>query len=420
MRGQRSRLLIWLVLLSTVAVCGAVVVVVLRSRARAGQGMPPYSVYSDAPDGLATAADVLRKLGWQPVAVTRPIQQTHHRGLLLLVEPRRASMELVPGPELSDTDVTGLLDWVSRGNTLLLCGMRNTRLHDKVGVEIIPSGEDTADVIYEAVPGAAGAYTARIERLSLESKATVQGRGIVPLWWFGDRPAAALVRHGAGRVLIVPDASLLTHRGLLRDDNVLFLYNLAALDAVDGRVYFDEYHHGIRSGGGYWSYLRFHDQHWVLLHLALLAGLAVWATGRRLGPAVPLRPRMQTDGVDFASSVARIYEKADARPLIAGVLARHFLDAVTAHLRLRRLAAPAEIMVAWRQRYAEKSARRLNDLLRAVEALAASAEPGHTPAAVDLMATAQEADEFVQTYIRKSAIRSPKPIRNPTKEIDRN
>jgi hypothetical protein len=408
MRLQRSRLVTWLVLVATVAVCGAIVVVVLRSRARAGQGMPPYSVYSDASDGLATAADVLRKLGWQPVAVTRPIQQTHHRGLLLLVEPRRTPMELVPAPDLSDADVAGLLDWVSRGNTLLVCGMRNTRLHNKVGVEIIPPQGEAADVIYEAVPGAAGAYTARIERLGLESKATVLGRGMVPLWWLGDRPGAVLVRHGAGRVLIVPDASLLTHRGLLRDDNVLFLYNLAALDAVDGRVYFDEYHHGIRSGGGYWSYLRFHDQHWVLLHLALVAGLALWATGRRLGPAVPSRPQAQTDGVDFASSVARIYEKADARPLIAGVLARHFLDTVTAHLRLRRLAAPGEIMVAWRQRYSEKSAQRLDDLLRLALALAASAEPGQTPAALDLIATAQKVDAFVQRYIRKSEIRNLK------------
>jgi hypothetical protein len=391
-RKQHSRLLIWLVLLNTVIVCGIIAASVLRSRARAGQGMPPYSVYSDGPDGLATTADVLRNLGWQPVAVTRPIQQTHHRGLLLLVEPRRAALQLVPAPELSDADVAGLLDWVSRGNTLLLCGLRNTGLHEKLGVKITPPDGEAADVIYEASPGAAGAYTARIDRLALESKATVSGRGIVPLWWFGTQPAAALVQHGAGRVLIVPDASLLTHRGLLRDDNVLFLYNVAALDAVDGRVYFDEYHHGIRSGGGYWGYLRFRDQHWVLLHLALLAGLAAWATGRRLGPAAPLQPRAQTDGVDFASSVARIYEKADARPLIAGVLARHFLDAVTAHLRLRRLATPQVIMAAWRQRYGQEFAQQLADLLRWAEVLGAG--PDHTPAAPNLMATAKAFDAF--------------------------
>ena len=131
----------------------------------------------------------------------------------------------------------------------------------------------------------------------------------------GQRP---VVRHGKGRVLVAPDASILTHRGLLREDNVIFLYNVAALDAEDGRVYFDEYHHGIRSGGGYWNYLRYHSQHWVLLHLLLVAGLALWAVGRRLGPAAPMPDTKRADGVDYASSVARIYEKADARPLVSG------------------------------------------------------------------------------------------------------
>jgi hypothetical protein len=407
----RSRLPIWLVLIATLIVCGAVVVTVLRDRARAGQGMPPYSVYSDGPDGLATAADVLRKLGWQPVAVTRPIQQTHHRGLLFLVEPRRSGLQLAETPELSDADVAGLLDWVGRGNTLVIFGLRNTRLHDKLGVVITPATDEAEDVVYEALPGAAGAYTQRMERLGLETKATVTGRGL-PLWWFGDKPGALLVRHGNGRVVVVPDASLLTHRGLLRDDNVLFLYNLAAVEAVDGRVYFDEYHHGIRSSGGYWSYLRFHHQQWALLHLVLVAGLAVWATGRRLGPALPLRPRAQTDGVDFASSVARIYEKADARPLIASVLARHFLDTVTAHLRLRRLASPAEIMATWRQRYPEESARHLEELLRPAEALSAHTAPPETPA---LMGLAQAFDAFVQQHIKPNT----KPRKNENHEKDR-
>jgi hypothetical protein len=390
----RSRLLVWSILLGTVAVCGVVAFGVLRTRAREGQGMPPYSVYSDAPDGLATAADVLRKLGWQPVAVTRPIQQTHHRGLLVLVEPRRGRLQLGPTPELSDADVDGLLAWVAQGNTLLFCGSRNTRLHDKLGVVITPGTSDE-DGVYEVRPGAAGAYTDRIDRLAVESSAAVAGRGAVPLWWLRDKPGAVLVGHGAGRVLIVPDPSLLTHRGLLRDDNVVFLYNLAALDAVDGQVYFDEYHHGIRSGGGYWSYLRYHHQQGVLAQLVLVAALAAWAVGRRLGPARPLLPRRQTDGVDFASSVARIYEKADARALVAGVLVRNFMDTVTAHLRLRRLAVPAEVVGVWRQRYSEESARRLDELLRAAALLEAQPpEPGA------LVTAARALDDFVAKYVK--------------------
>jgi hypothetical protein len=393
-RRQHSRLLLWFVLIAVPILCIAVTFFVLRDRAQAGAGMPDYSVYSDGPEGLAQAAALLRNLGWQPVAVTRPIQQTHHRGLLILVEPVRVAGPLGPGPALSDSDVDGLLEWVHKGNTLLYCGSHNTRLHDRLAVRLTEAAG--TDTVFRAAPGAVGEYTAGIDRIGLESKATVTGRKAVPLWWLGSQPAAVAVPHGTGRVLIVPDPSLLTHRGLLREDNAVFLYNLAALDSDEGRVYFDEYHHGIRSGGGYWSYLHYHNQHWILLQLLVAAGLAVWAVGRRLGPAVPMPVTRRADGVDYASSVARIYEKAEVRPLVAGIYARSFLDSLTRHLRLRRNAEPAEILMTWRQRYDKRSARVLERLLGEAAALRETRVE-----AARLLRTAQRFDGFLDEYVRR-------------------
>src|SRR4051812_27690820 len=82
-----SRFASWSLVGVLLAAFAAGVVGVLRQRAAAGKGMPPYSVYSQAGDGLGEAADNLRQLGWQPVAVTRPISNTHHRGLLIVCEP---------------------------------------------------------------------------------------------------------------------------------------------------------------------------------------------------------------------------------------------------------------------------------------------------------------------------------------------
>src|SRR5690349_18908979 len=84
-----SRFLCWSLVVLWLGVFGAVVVFLLRERTAAGLSMPAYSVYSEADDGLGEAAQVLRRLGWTPVALTRPIQQTRHRGLLVLAEPRR-------------------------------------------------------------------------------------------------------------------------------------------------------------------------------------------------------------------------------------------------------------------------------------------------------------------------------------------
>jgi hypothetical protein len=365
----------------------------LYQRAYAGLGLPDYSVYSSGPDGLAQAAQVLRRLGWQPVAMTRPIQQTHHRGLLILVEPREPGLHIGPAEPMTDVDVDALLSWVEHGNTLLLATTHQSRLLEKLDVFIDDRG-DSGDVVLWAAPGAVGEYTARVERIGLECIASVSAHGAVPLWWLSNQPAAVLVRHGQGRVLVVSDPSLLTHRGLRREDNVIFLYNVAALDAKDGRVYFDEYHHGIRASGGYWNYLRYHNQHWVVVQLLLLAGAGAWAVGRRLGPPVPMPVTKQADGVDYASSVARIYQKASVRPLVKAALARHFLDVLTQHLRLRRHAEPQDIVDVWRKRYEKGSAAELSSLLQRLEE--------KTPSNASLLATVQAQDRFLEQHAGQS------------------
>ena len=343
----------------------AVVFAVMRGRAEAGKGMPAFSVYSNERDGLATAALVLRKLGWEPVAVTRPIQNTHLHGLLVLVEPHTSAGLMGTDVGLSETDSWGLLKWVARGNTLLLCGRQQMQLHDALGVGLKTDPNVDRDLdVRVAEPGEAGGYTDRIRRLGLEGPDSLRTGPGMPLWWVDGQPGAVLVPHGAGRVLIVPDPSLLTHRGLLRQDNVLFLYNVAALDAVDGRVYFDEYHHGLRSGGGVWGYLHYHHQQWGLVQLLLVALIGVWSVGVRLGPAVPVPPERRADAIDFASAVARIYQRAGVRQVLAKSLVHDFLGRVTGYLRLRPTVPPVQILAAWRKRHPDESAKRLEELLR--------------------------------------------------------
>jgi hypothetical protein len=120
----------------------------------------------------------------------------------------------------------------------------------------------------------------------------------------------------------------------------------------------------------------------------------LWAVGRRLGPAVPLTTTKRADGVDYASSVARIYEKADVRPLLAGIFARDFLAALTVHLRLRRSAQPQEILAAWRQRYGDGSARELGRLVDAADNLRA----GRVGGSGQLLNLVQQLDAFLNEH----------------------
>ena len=119
--------------------------------------------------------------------------------------------------------------------------------------------------------GGATPYTEGMKRLSVKERATLQARDGLPLWnGRGDEPGAVVIGKGKGRVILLAAPSLLTRQGLVlgndwRDDNLLFLANVCALHARDGTVYFDEYHHGLRSGGGFWGYLGYHGRRLVLL-----------------------------------------------------------------------------------------------------------------------------------------------------------
>jgi hypothetical protein len=314
------------------------------------------------------------------------------------VEPDVASV--VPGqaPDLPEADARALLRWVEQGNTLLLCGRRITAVHRALDVLVVNDARAAEGETQLAALGEAGGYTDGIDRLVVEARDTLQAGAGLPLWWVGDQPGAVLVRRGRGRVLVVADPSLLTLRGLRREDNVLFLLNVAVRHAEGGRVYFDEYHHGLRSGGGFWGYLRYHNQHGWVLQVLLIVAVAGWALAVRLGPAVPTPRRARADAVDYASAVARIYERAGVRHRLAKTLARDFLAALTRHLRLRRGALSVEILAAWRRRDPGESSQQLQGLLRGVEELRKRSALSDRR----LLAWAKTLDRFQREVLRAS------------------
>src|SRR5262249_43312682 len=152
-----------------------------------------------------------------------------------------------------------------------------------------------------------------IAPLTVEYRATVGGPGSLPLWYVGDHPGAVVVRRGQGHVLVLADPRVLTNRGLRRSDNVLLLANVARLQGREGRIFFDEYHHGLRSSGGFWGYLGQHRQQRTLLPIAGVLAAGLWRALVRLGPAVPAPRETRADAVDYASALGRLYEQTGSR-----------------------------------------------------------------------------------------------------------
>jgi hypothetical protein len=347
---------VWLLVLLLLGGFVGLAAAALWERVRLGKGLPAFSIYSQQRDGLGELADLLDQLDLSPVPLKRPVEQTNVQGLLIV-----AGMS---ADAYAESEAAGLLRWVEKGNTLLLCGADGTAIHHALhlGMHREPIEEQPIPVDLEPF----GPYTEGIRRVSVEERTSVLGRSGLSLWKVDGRPGARVLVRGKGRVLVLADPSLLTRRGLLRDDNALFVVNVLRLHARDDRVYFDEYHHGFQAGGGFWGYLARHGHQSVLLPILVVAGAGIWLWAVRLGPAVPAPPAASADAVDYASALAQLYRQTKARRLLGRTLARSFLERLRRHLRLRRTALPAEVLSAWGQHNPGPTVPRLEQLLRGV------------------------------------------------------
>ena len=329
-----SRSAAWLLVLLLFGVFAGAVAFVLRARAESGKGMPPYSTFNQGRyRGAFEAGHVLRDAGFQTVPLTRPVQDTPAAGLLILVQPmeddapdpyanRPGARKNDPEAQAEAADARAMLGWVERGNTLLVLSKRTTAVHRELGVKPTPESFEAKYVPVQLDPDLdpSYGYGHGIRSLSVGSRSTLTERpGVLPLWRVDDGLGAAVVRRGQGRVILVADPSLATYDGLWatdgrserRDDNLMFLVNVAAMYGRDKTVYFDEYHHGFQSGGGIWGYLHQQGQLWMLMPLALALGAGLWTWAVRLGPATPTPTTAEADAVDYASALARLYRQRD-------------------------------------------------------------------------------------------------------------
>ena len=369
---------------------------VLRIRAASGVGMPEFSIFSEQMNGLAPVARKLEQLGWRTTALTRLVNPEYHRGLLILVEKEDRDFPLGGGERLSESDAANLLRWVEAGNALLVCSRNRSELANALDIAVARLGKEIDDAPHRLEVDSAGPYTEGLDCIEVEGHQSLSSEQGLPLWWQEGQPGALLIRRGAGRVIFVADPSFLTARRLHRGaDNLVFLATVAMLHARDGRIYFDEYHHGIRASGGFWGFIQYHRQQIALVPIFLVVLIAIWAVAVRLGPAVATPRTTGADAVDYASAVARIYHKTGAKRMLARGLACSFLARLVRKLHLKPSALPAELLAAWRHRHPKDLPDRLERLLRAAGEICTSDLSDS-----QLLAWTQAFDEFEQEMIR--------------------
>jgi hypothetical protein len=178
---------------------------------------------------------------------------------------------------------------------------------------------------------------------------------------------AAMLKLGEGRVFVLASDYPLNNEGLREEDNGAFIYNMAQM-AGGRRVAFDEAHHGQSVGGDLVALFTNNPWGWALIYGALLTGVYVFWSARRLGPPLPVRsPDQRRPTSDYVTSVAGLFRRA-RKP---GYAAEHYLQFFKRTLSRHAALDPTLTDSRFVQSLSERGRHAFNpeDMLRAVERL---------------------------------------------------
>jgi hypothetical protein len=122
--------------------------------------------------------------------------------------------------------------------------------------------------------------------------------------------------YGEGEIVWLACANPALNEGIAEADNARLV---TLLTAMEQPVYFDEYHHGYVRGAGVWQRLGSGGQAAIVLG-ALALVIALVASFRRVGPAIPVAPERTARTGAYIAQLASLYRKADAHAEALGSL----------------------------------------------------------------------------------------------------
>jgi hypothetical protein len=193
------------------------------------------------------------------------------------------------------------LAWVRGGGTLVLAvdaTLADLEVHPAPGNpparKVYPTWEGITHVLPPTARGLRGGPAELMHTVFAAADAMVVGR------W----------RLGAGRIVALSCPEVFQNARIGKGDHLLLLERLAG---VGRPVYFDEYVHGMRAGGGAMEVLKSWGLGPLMVMTAAAALVAFWRARVRIGPPEEPRPEARTEAVEFVDSLAELYARALSR-----------------------------------------------------------------------------------------------------------
>ncbi|MHB9038923.1 MAG: DUF4350 domain-containing protein [Armatimonadota bacterium] len=250
------------------------------------------TTYNADPMGVKAFYTLLQRMGYSAGRLQRPYDEIPRFARVLIVVQPSTNMDkkkLSPlgGPGISDDERLALMGWIGKGGTAVF-------LAHKL-------------------------------------------KGVPP--YFGSTH-----RIGKGFVYAFPTRMKITNKGMRNPQNAVELLNIIDRHAEKtDLILFDEYHHGVIESEPLLSHAS--RQVWVAMGIIAVALILLgYSRARRFG-AVRRLPQSQNvrPGYEFVESVARLYQRADASDLAAGILCDSFKHGLCTKLGMSTDADPNQI-----------------------------------------------------------------------------
>ncbi|MEK6224986.1 MAG: DUF4350 domain-containing protein [Chloroflexota bacterium] len=261
------------------------------------------SVYDAGPGGTAALRKYLDAMG----ASTTTVQ-----GDTFAADPSEVGVLFMLGPSEAFTplDVVAVRRFVTGGGTAVLAtdaGVFERPLLDAFDVHIagaLGPGQYPVGGIAFADPPA--------HAIALDRGVTLSfGAGRVPLVSTFGRPIVALAREGSGSLIVVGAVAPFLTAELGESDNGRFALALAAPAIASRRaVAFDEYHHGVHPTTDVLVLLTRTWPGRALVFAGVAFFLYLVASGRRLGPSIPLDPRPPRSSLEYIRGFAGLVRRS--------------------------------------------------------------------------------------------------------------
>ena len=261
------------------------------------------SVYDTGPGGTAALRKYLEAMG----ATTTTVQ-----GDSFAADPSQVGVLFMLGPSEAFTalDAIAVRRFVTGGGTAVLAtdaGVFEGPLLDTFDVHVtgaLGPGQYPIGGIAFADPPAHAIALDRGVVLSF-------GPGRVPLATTAGKTIVALAREGTGSLIVVGSVAPFLTAELGEADNGRFALGLAA-PAIAARraVAFDEYHHGVHPTTDVLVLLTRTWPGRALVFAGVAFFLYLVASGRRLGPPIPLDPRPPRSSLEYIRGFAGLVRRS--------------------------------------------------------------------------------------------------------------